>query len=229
VISITDSVVGGTISFANTSSSWLKIAKNSIIAADISTTVSNCTQFTITSGTFTHPNPWTFGSASIPTRSSNIGAQIYYLIPFSNPDYYSNSLRNTATSYATETLGTFNKDITIYTNNLNGTYHYINNPQPDFYNGSYSWGNFIRYTTFTGVIKILPTTGGVLPYIGIGGGDYQPTVFVNSIRSGTNYSLDATQLPYDWGFYRSNRPESYKPTIYAVGLPSGVDILATGI
>lgn len=215
-LTIFNSTVTGGISFANINGAWLKIYGTSVIGADISTAATNCAKFNIFGGTFTHPNSWVFGSANVAANIS-IGADIIYL--GSNP--------NLVTSYTATTLGIFNKDITIYSNTLNNNRVYLN--IIEFYNGYGIASSAAQYTTFTGVINILPTTGQSRPYFYVGGGDYRPTVTVAAIASGTNYSLTSSQLPFDWGFYRAERPQAYSPTIYVTGLPSGVDILATGI
>ena len=220
IIRINSSTVAGNISFGNIGVAWLEISGRSVISADISTAVTNCARFTLTSGTFTHPNPWIFGTTSIAATIESLGSEVVYVGRFTAgiPP------ADTSTSYAVETLGTFNKDITIYTSATS----VVRINYPRLTSGGLE-RELRRDTTFTGLISILPITGGRIPSITVGGGIYRPTKTVAAIASGTNYYLDATQLPYDWGFYRDDNPDAYSPTIYVSGIPLRFDVLSSGV
>jgi hypothetical protein len=209
-MTITNCNLSGSISFSNISNAYLIIQKNSTIAADISTSVSNCAKFKISSGTFTNSSPWIFGTSSF-AATVNIGCEV-----FSN---YSNGVY----SYTFESL-TISKDITIYTNSTKT--NYINSPQ-NFGGAAGSVFSPSLYGTFIGLINFLPTTGGTVGYITVGGGSNYPTKTISATLNGSNYNISYLDLPYDWGFVSPYRFGVFSPTVYVSGLPSGIDVLST--
>lgn len=214
-MTITNCNLSGNISFSNITTGYLIIKQNSTIAADISTSATNCARFKIFSGTFTNSAPWVFGRTNY-AALVNIGCEVTQTITSTYPYYvYSYSLESLTTS----------KDITVYTAAAAGT---CSLNYPTNYGGQPgSTFSPSLYGTFTGLITFLPTTGQSIGQVQIAGGSYYPTKTISATLNGSVYNIAYSDLPYDWGFVSPYRFGVFSPTVYVSGLPSGIDVLST--
>jgi hypothetical protein len=122
-----------------------------------------------------------------------------------------------------------NKNITIYTSASKVIKFNSDTNSESGSNGAfYNFTNSYLKGKFTGLITILPITGGTLPTIIVRGGEYSPVITVPF------NSLSLSSIPLDYGFANGLTRNvlsiggSFKPKIYISDVPNGFDILSTG-
>ena len=208
-LTITNANVQGYFTFTgNSINKRLKLSRYSTITQDISTSVINCYNYGIFSGTYTNSNNWVFGDSTTPARV-NIGSDRIYN-------------GNLSPYYFLETLNT-NKNITIYSNSTKGILFNYSDVYPDYYSTPAEKRN---YGKFSGLITILKTTTGNNALVSVGGGQYKPTVTISTSNSNSKFILSYSNWPASYGFGRDSY-SIFDPTIYVNNLPSVIDTVAT--
>jgi hypothetical protein len=201
----------------------LHIRHNSIIAQDISSAAINCYDYTIFSGTFTHPNDWVFGS---PTTGANIrmGCEDDYIYNTITQRY-----ENIVSIVNTSKNITIYENASVYTYINTPWYMYVSNQEGDFFNYNENPRvSPLDYGKFTGKITILPTTGytSTSRRLTVDGGIYAPTATISAIKNGSTYTFNLSEFPDNMKFGNDNNSR-FIPNIYINNLPTDNDILAT--
>lgn len=207
-LTITNANVQGYFTFTgNSINKKLKLSRYSTITQDISTSVINCYDYRIFSGTYTNSNNWVFGDSTTPALI-NIGTDITYKGDIS-PYFF------------LETLNT-SKNITIYSNS---TKQIIFN-YPENYGYNTTAADARKYGKFSGLITILKTTTGNIAPVYVRGGQYLPIVTIPTSNSNSKFILSYSNWPASYGFGQDSY-SIFDPTIYVNNLPSVIDTVAT--